>query len=181
MKAWTDLKSIATPECMQHLGKDARGYPIPYNVTRDKKGKPDFRVMDPVKWGDCVVYRKCALTGLPLGDDIAFVGGPMSMQSRLFADAGMLPEAAEYALQVCPFLAAPNFSYAEVGGGKLRGEAVRVDPAVSTTRPERFGLGITSSYQLAKNGEGVVILAGFWKSVVFYHHGKKAILNWSPK
>lgn len=180
MKAWTDLKSIAIPECMKHLEKDARGYPIPYNVTRDKKGKPDFRVIDPQKWGECVVYRRCALTGLPMGDDVAFVGGPMSMQSRLFTDAGMLPEAAEYAIQVCPFLAAPNFSYAEVRRGTLAGQKVTVDTNMSLTRPERFGLGITSGYQLSKHGEGLVIVAGLWKSVAFYIHGKKAVLNWHP-
>lgn len=180
MKAWTDLKSIALPKCMEHLERDERGYPIPFNVMRNRNGKPDFRVIDPQKWGECVIYRLCALTGLPIGDDVAFVGGPMSIQSRLFTDAGMLPAAAEYAIQVCPFLAAPSFSYATKANGMLAGEPVVVNPSVSTTRPERFGLGITSGYQLAKHGQGLVILAGLWKSVVFYHHGKKAELNWPP-
>lgn len=178
MKAWTDLQAISLPECMSHLEKDARGYPIPYSVTRRRDGTPDFRVIDPVKWGDCVTYRKCALTGLPLGSEFAFVGGPLSMQNRLFTDPAMLPEAAEYAIQVCPFLAAPSFSYAEPRGGKLAGEDVTVFKGMSTERPSVFAIGIATGYSLFKHGEGLVIQARMWKRVTYYKHGKKAELNW---
>lgn len=180
MKAWTDLQAISIPECMQHLERDARGYPIPYNVTRNRKGKPDFRVIDPNKWNECVVFRKCALTGLPLGEEFAFVGGPQSMLHRLFTDAAMLPEAAEYAIQVCPFLAAPSFSYATVKNGKLGGEGVTVFEGMSTERPEVFAIGITRSYSLYRHGSGLVIQAGPWESLKRYRHGKPSQLNWKP-
>ena len=112
MKPWKDVSTVLVPPAMQTLAVDARGYRIPYTATVGTDGKPDFRVVDTVKSRRCIVYRLCAVCGQPMGEQIAFVGGPRTMKNHLFFDTAMHEECAVYALQVCPFLAAPKFSYA---------------------------------------------------------------------
>lgn len=172
MRTWKDLKSISIPDCMSHLPLDARGYPIPYSVLAKTNGTPDFRVIDQVKWVQCVVYRLCALTGHPLKDRMAFVGGPLSMQSRCFTDAAMLPEAAEYAIQVCPFLAAPKFGYAKMIAAET-GTKLTVNNSMSLARPEKFGLGITTGYRTMLHHGEDMIRADEFLSVEFWKEGVK--------
>lgn len=172
MKTWKDLKSIAVPDCMSHLPRDARGYPIPFTVAVGSDGKPDFRVIDLVKWGECVVYQKCGITGLPLkqSEFIAFVGGPLSITHRAFTDAGMLPEAARYALQVCPFLAAPKFAYAKAVP-QVKGSSTRHIEGTSVVRPEIFGMGLAREYTLARNGPEIIIVSGVFDRVEYWKDG----------
>ena len=41
MRNW---KQVEIPGLMKHLELDKRGYPIPYNVMRDKNGVPSFAI-----------------------------------------------------------------------------------------------------------------------------------------
>lgn len=165
------MKSIAIPipACMEHLRLDARGYPIPFNVTIKPDGTPDFRVVDLVKWAKCVNEGLCALTGWQLGYAKAFIGGPRSIASRCFTDSAMLPEAARYAIQVCPFLAAPNFRYAEKI--EVAGHVVSKNENVSPDRPSVFGLGITHGYDVVQLGEDLVIRAKGFYHVEWWKNG----------
>ncbi len=92
------------------------------------------------------------------------------MASRAFTDPGMHLDCAEYALKVCPFLAAPNFRYAE----KIaEGEAVFVHNAVSTERPNVFGLGITDDYDLAVVEGTLVVRSAPFRQVRWFRRGRE--------
>lgn len=173
MKAWTDLECIHAPERIKRLAKDGRGYPVPFFASV-LDGKADFRVMDPSKWRTCVEQRRCSICGEALDDEVAFVGGPVSIANHLFADAGMHPECATYALQACPFLAAPSFGYLNQHKAVDEGMAKNLD-AVNQARPVRFGLGRTRAYRLVRLGHGgdIVIQAAQFDSVEWWKHGAK--------
>ena len=171
-KPWRDLKSISLPASMQHLRLDARGYPIPF-IVDDGSEKPDFRVINHEKWKQCVVYRQCAMTGLPLGTDLAFIGGPLSIMNRVFTDPAMLPDAAEYAMQVCPFLAAPKFAYAQSIKAAAGYTLSDMSSTMSDKRPERFGLGITGSYRLVQVNGDTLINAAMFRTVRYWTQGEE--------
>lgn len=167
MKAWADLKSISLPLHMQSLARDHRGYPIP-EFAAIVEGQVDFRVVDPQRWFDCLTQKRCAICGKKMEGLATFVGGPMSMQHRMFNDAPMHHDCATYAMQACPMLAAPKFAYAKHVGG------VEVNPNMSTERPEMFGLGMASMYQTVRQGQGLAIIVWKWeRDIEWWKHGKK--------
>lgn len=162
-----NILSSPMPPRVASLRRDDRGYPIPYPVLYDAQGKPDFRVVDPDKWMRAIKCRLCGVCGDPLGAHLAFVGGPGSMESRYFTDLPMHRDCAIYALQTCPFLAAPRFQYSRSISPELR-----VNESVSTKRPETFGLGIARSFELAQApGGDVVLRAGVFESIAWWRHG----------
>lgn len=169
MKPWMDLQSVAISECMAHLPKDVRGYPIPFTVNYDKKGKPQFPVIDMEKWEQCTRFRLCGVTGSFLGKGIAFVGGLKSLESRCYMDPAMIPEAAEYAAQVCPFIAAPKFGYR-----KHTPEETEVIKMMSTDRPDTFAIGYTDGYQIHRYADGSMVLqANPFTRATYWRHGKQ--------
>lgn len=112
MKPVANWKSVPIPEELLHLDFDRRGYPIPYIVYRREDGTPDFVVNDIHRVVKCIGEGLCAITGLPLGDDVWFVGGHMSAYhpAGAFKDPPVKKVAADYAMRVCPFLAAPSYA-----------------------------------------------------------------------
>ena len=171
MKTWIDLSTVEMPENIAGMQKDERGYPIPHTVHWID-GKPDFRVIDPDKWIEAARECLCGICGKKIESKIAFVGGPRSIENRLFVDLGMHKECAEYALQVCPFMAAPKFGYLECKGLK-KGE-LAVISAASNTRPTKFGLGLTSGYGVGRLVSGdIVIQATPFESVEWWVNGEK--------
>lgn len=168
MKTWIDLSKIEQPAQIAAMQKDERGYPIPHTVMW-VDGKPDFRVIDPNKWYEAARSCQCGICGQMILDDFAFVGGPLSMKNRLFTDLPMHKECAEYALKVCPFIAAPKFGYL-----KQHGHPVREIEGVSDNRPDRFGLGMTSKYKLVQLPQGdIAIWADEFISVEWWQNGEK--------
>jgi hypothetical protein len=166
VKTWTDLSSIDIPPRVASMARDARGYPIPFFAARDGSGAPDFRIMDNEKWVRATRLRCCGICGEHLGSRVAFVGGPLSMQSRFFRDLPMHRDCAVYAVRVCPFIAAPSFGYA-----KAVPQGADVSANVSDERPERFGLAITKGFAVRRlNGE-LVIQAQPFESVQWWLHG----------
>jgi hypothetical protein len=164
--------NIKLPQRLSGRPRDRRGYPIPYLAVVQEDGTPDFRISDAKRWVKVVNERRCALCGKLLGREIAFVGGPKSMAHRLFTDPGMHRDCAEYALKVCPFLAAPHFKYAE----SLRAiadtdMAVVVNENVPTERPEAFGLGITKGYDVQMLNGTPVIGAHAFSTLEWFHRG----------
>lgn len=165
--------TIQIPARLNRRPKDARGYPIPAGVMVDELGKPDFRVTNASKWVSLVKMRCCGLCGEPLGRHLAFIGGPGSHQSRAFTDLPMHKECAQYAVQVCPFLAAPNFRYAEKYAER-EGYAIQATDAVSTKRPEKFALATTKTFEVMMLEDGTPILvAGPWESTQWWQEGKQ--------
>lgn len=164
MKAWTDLHLIAEPPAVAALDKDARGYPIPEFATLYTDGSSDFKLIDNDKWFRCIQRKRCAICGGKIGGLFAFVGGPLSTKNRTYTDAPMHKDCAEYALRACPFLAAPKFGYDK----KLQGYS-ELDP----TRPDRYGLGITSGYEVIRLGNsGVALKAAPFVSLTWWERGQ---------
>jgi hypothetical protein len=167
MKAWTDLSAIHTPPRIAALPKDERGYPIFYTALVGPDGKANYRAQDTVKCNLALHEGLCGMCGQKLGKLMAFVGGPISIKNRLFADLPMHESCAVYALQACPFIAAPKFSYQHAVDADMG-----VNPLVSDARPERFGLGITNKMKLVTIQGQTVIKAGRFSRIQFWVSGK---------
>lgn len=169
MEAWTDLSAIPMPLGVAALPIHLpSGYPVPAFVLVKEDGTVDFKVLDPARWADCVKRRRCAICGQKMRGLFAFVGGPLCAENHTYTDAPMHKECAEYAMRVCPFLAAPKYGY-----NKLRVEGVRYKENVSTARPDKFALCVTSNYwAMEYNGE-VILRADMWVSVDWWRHGVK--------
>lgn len=120
MKNFTD---VPLPIWMQKLPKDRRGYPVPVMVMRDKDGRPHFTINDEEIRQRVIKKDRCAICGSKLLKRRALVGGPGSafLDGGAYIDPAMHLECARYALQVCPYLAAPRYV--------KRIDALTVDPA----------------------------------------------------
>lgn len=168
MRTWIDLADIEMPQRVTDLARDTRGYPIPYTVKYDNNGLPDFRVIDVDKWHRAIKARCCGICGITLGGRIAFVGGPVSIANRLFNDLPMHRDCAEYAMRVCPFIAAPKFMYA-----RMLPEGTQVNEHVCDERPDQFGLGISRGFEVVQLAGGVLALhAHTFESVEWWKHGQ---------
>ena len=171
MKAWTDLAAIFKPPRIRTLQTDPRGYPVPYFAATDPLGHPDFRVVDHDRWQHAVRFRRCGICGEQMGQNVAFVGGPASIESRLFTDLPMHIDCAGYAMQICPFLAAPSFAYSR-GLPALEGVQTLANASVSTDRPSIFGLASTHSFETVALPDGTLALfSARFKSLTWWQNG----------
>lgn len=136
----TELPPV--PERMAHLPRDERGYPVPFVVYRDKAGTPHFTINDANRTDAVIRADRCPICNQTLFRGRWFVGGPASAfhPDGAYLDPPMHYECAEYALRVCPYLAAPRYAKRidsrTVPQGL--GEPVYLDPTVDPTRPGVF-------------------------------------------
>jgi hypothetical protein len=109
------VSEITIPDRMRDLkrhGDMAVGYYFEWvdaanKVTcqsRKPPVKPDFRVVCPARWSECVVKGLCCLCGKPLDPWLYLVSDIPTADNRLFPDPAMHHECALYAIRVCPFL-----------------------------------------------------------------------------
>ena len=120
-----DWKLVPLPPKMQHLKRDDRGFPVPYNIPVDKTtGKPAFKVNDTNIIDLCIRENKCPICGHKLRNDMWCVGGIESAfnPDGGFNDSPMHKECCIYALKVCPYLA-----YTSYNGGKGIGNITAKD------------------------------------------------------
>jgi len=99
------------PPRLQHLDRDKRGYPIPWNVLRAFDGTPFFTVNDDRQHFKAIRERLCPICGTQLDRFKVFVGGPRSAFDRngWYQDLPMHEDCAHFALRTCPYLAAPRY------------------------------------------------------------------------
>lgn len=102
---------IPVPRRMRALQRDRRGYPVPFIVLRDRDGVPLFAVNDSVRHDRAIREGRCPICGNKLDRIKWLVGGPMSAfhPQGAYIDSALHHECMQYAMQVCPYLAAPNF------------------------------------------------------------------------
>jgi hypothetical protein len=171
MKTWADLTLIAMPPDIAALPKDARGYPIPRSAVILPDGTPDFRTINQQVWAELLGKRRCAICGGKMGL-FTFVGGPKSVSTHSFIDGPMHQACAEYALAVCPFLAAPKFAYRK-SAPEIAGLDVHVNEQMSTERPAYFGLAVTSGYKVHLYGGEYVIRPDMYVYTEWWKDGVK--------
>lgn len=166
--------SVTIPPRMQVLERDPRGYPIPFIVLRDKKKQPMFTINDVYKTTECRTKKLCSICGRRLGDYMWFVGGSRCFIHKYgaFIDPAVHYECGQYALQVCPFLAALSYSK-RIEDKKLKPEN-RPDNMVlveiehmEPNLPEQFGIGACKVAVFVDN----VYKVDRWDYVEWWHHG----------
>jgi hypothetical protein len=165
------------PKLMRTLPRDARGYPIPFLVMVDKTGLPQFTINDDRKATACRTKRLCAICGKRFTDGMWFVGGARSFlhEHGAFVDPPMHLECAEYALRVCPFLAASKY-LRRIDAAKLKPDAIPEGIAIARrdhmppSLPERFGLGFTQHYDYLS--QPAVFVVPRWDYVEWWRQGE---------
>ena len=132
------------PPAIARLPRDRRGYPIFATIVQpeDNGGEPDFAILDPQRVARCVRDRLCGVCGRPLDYWIAFVGGNLCIEHRLFGFA-LHPDCARYSPRACPHLSNPRAKYRAVPPGK----AVRVSRVASDRRPSELFLFTARRYE----------------------------------
>lgn len=106
------MSPVLIPERMQALARDPRGYPIPFGLLIDPDGKAHFSLNDESKRLQILRRDLCSICGTKLFRGRWFVGGVLSAfhADGAFIDPPMHAECARYALQACPYLAAPRYA-----------------------------------------------------------------------
>jgi len=101
---------MTVPERIARLPRDPRGYPIPWNVLRTDDAT-FFTVNDDRKAFRALREGLCPICGERLGRWLWFVGGPRSAfdPGGCYMDLPGHRDCMEFALQVCPYLAAPKY------------------------------------------------------------------------
>lgn len=133
-----------------------RGHRVPYVVPyqRGQVGRPAFEAVDPVKWARCVEERLCGICGESLGYWLVFIGGPVSVENRLFMDPAMHPECADYALEACPYLLGSS-EHASAETLERRAERDGIDRTTldyaSDEAPDRIAVYRTRRYQARRH------------------------------
>jgi len=133
--------AIPIPQRMAHLKRDPRGYPIPAMVLIDDGGRPHFQINDERIRQRLIAQDRCVICGGRLFRGRWFIGGALSAFSErgLYIDPPTHAECAEFALKVCPYLAAPHYgrelAARTMKGRTAEGVAVVVDDTTLSGRP----------------------------------------------
>lgn len=146
------------PSRMAHLERDHRGYPIPVIVMRTTDGRAHFTVNDHAKVEKCAKNKLCNICGKRLRkSECWFVGGPMSAfhAHGAYIDGPVHHECGTFALQTCPYLAAPNYNRkidgATIAPGTLEDDTVVLtDPTMMPERPELFIFACAADFKTAQ-------------------------------
>lgn len=173
------IADVPIPRRMRRLKRDRRGYPIPANVLIDANGRAHFTVNDEMIRHRQLLEDRCPICDGLLTIERWFVGGSQSAFNPrgAYIDIPMHDECAHYALQVCPYLAAP--SYTREIGARTLGEnsgiaAITVDNTAIPGRPagEVF-VAVQARATLVIDGGRYVKPAHPYRRVEFWQHGKK--------
>jgi hypothetical protein len=103
--ARTHWRDVPMPAAVRALPRTEQGYPILYTSYIDQHGVADLRVSLPQKRDECFQFKKCGICGQVLQHSMTFLGSVVSVENRCFGDPPFHYPCAEYARQVCPWLA----------------------------------------------------------------------------
>jgi hypothetical protein len=171
---------VKIPKLMRHLPKDPRGYPIPMTVFRDKDNKPHFAINDSSIRAGLIIKDCCPICGNPLHPKKWFVGGPVSAfdPNGAYIDPAMHYQCMAYALQVCPYLAAPNYTKRidnkTLKAGAIPDSLIFINNTMLPDRPEIFVAVECSSYDMTiKPLEIYLRPKRPYSSIEYWRYGKK--------
>ena len=134
---------VRLPKRMAHLERDPRGYPIPYTAFRDQSGRPHFTINEEGRRQLVIFEERCPICGTALLRERWLAGGPGSAfdKNGAYVDPPMHRDCLHYAMQVCPFLAAPNYGR-RIDAKTLKEppEKYRIfwNPTMVSERPDTF-------------------------------------------
>lgn len=157
---------VPIPAKMKYLPKDPRGYPLPVIILRDTKGKPMFAANNDELALKLTMEVRCSICGTHMTDgDIWFAGGPISAfhPAGAYHDGPMHHECCTYAMQVCPYLALPNYSSImtpkTVSKMGAKAPLPLHDVTVIPERPQCFVMIKVSNYQVNIGGSSVYTIS----------------------
>jgi hypothetical protein len=146
--------AVPIPKRMSALGRDSRGYPIPYNVLRDRDGRAHFTINDDRRQARALKEHRCGICGTRIHKPFWFVGGPGSAfhPNGCYSDPPMHHECMTYAMQVCPYLALPRYlgriDAATLDPSRLDVPPIFFDPTMDPERPSVFVCVAANGYEV---------------------------------
>lgn len=176
-------QSIPLPKRMRALQRDSRGYPIPFVVLRDTDNQPHFTINNSQRSHRCRIEGRCAICGNRLDKIFWFVGGPLSAfhPNGMYLDTAMHHDCMTYALQVCPYLAAPKYlkrlDDVKLDRSKLPADLsnVLLDETIIPERPA-FNVAVGTRSQTFSErvmGEAYSIPGRPYVGIEFWQYGKR--------
>jgi hypothetical protein len=102
------------PPSMRKLPVDARGFPVPFFVAW-LDGKPDHRVVEPIKLLRCIRDGVCWICGERLTLPVVCVIGPMCGVNHVSSEPPSHEACARFSVSGCPFLSRPSMRRREAG------------------------------------------------------------------
>jgi hypothetical protein len=168
------------PECLASLERDRRGYPIPVTAAVDQDGTPHFTITDQQARHRMIDEDRCHLSGRKLQRGRWFIGGPMPAfhPYGAFLDGPMLDEASLFAVQTCPYVAAPKYArnIADKMAKALSAQdatVVKLHDEAIADRPPLFVRVMTVGHKLVSSSEDDVLFVSKkpYRKVEFWRHG----------
>jgi hypothetical protein len=152
------------PPRIARLPRDRRGYPIPWNVLKGVDDFPIFTVNDSERHLHALRAELCPICGERLGRWRWFVGGIRSAfdPHGAYFDLPGHHECEAFALQVCPYLALPQYlGRIDVADPtKLPKDSLTlIDPTMIPERPAVFVSVASDKLEILDVQPGAVLIA----------------------
>jgi hypothetical protein len=166
-----ELKDI--PIRMMDLPIDPqRQIPVPWFVQWID-GKPEFRLMNPMKWWRAVREKRCWICGQRLGAYLTFVIGPMCAVTRTTSEPPCHRECARWAARFCPFLARPHMT--RRGAEELAAQGATCSGVAITRNPGVALLWFANDFEVFRPDDGgALIRVGEAVAWEWYAEGRAA-------
>ncbi|MBY3155377.1 hypothetical protein HFO56_23925 [Rhizobium laguerreae] len=148
----------------------------------DRDGKPHFTVTDQPARHRMIAEDRCHLSGSKLTRGRWFIGGPMPAfhEFGAFIDGPMLDEASLFAVQTCPYIAAPKYARriedaAFAKSAPTGSQLMRTHEEPNPDRPELFLRVMTTGQKLvtSNTGDMLFVTRKPYVRVEFWRHGRQ--------
>lgn len=150
-----------------------RKVPIPYmNITNS--GEVSFMGINFPKVVECGQDHLCGICHKPLDYWIAFVGGPLSLQNRVYSDPPFHVECAEASMTYCPHLRVRNHRRTP---DEKQPDDFWAAPEAVFEKPDEWIIGITRGYNMVLHAGGLLFKPAPIKRTIRYAYNGEGILE----
>lgn len=168
------------PECLRDLPVDPkRKLPIPFMNQRED-GTWNFLAIHFPTLLRCIRESLCGVCGKPLGYASAFVGGPLSAQSRVYSDPAFHPECAKAAMRLCPHILIGRMKRASE---ERIGEDATHHHLATLDKPAEWVIGIapTRETEVRFAKDGAYIMPGKFTKTIRYPYDDEGRLQYPER
>ncbi len=140
-------------------------YLVHYTVyVGEADGIPDFKVVHEENRRKCLKENLCHLCGQGLTRLMVLIGGPKSVENRMFMDGPMHEECAKYAAQVCPYLAMTEHGHSKAPPKHRNDPGIQIvtHEEVTAGRPNKMALYYTNGYDYGWVEQMQAVLVRAW-------------------